>query len=94
MHDQPKLDESKWTEERKLKAANNTGWSYFEGLVKTMHRALGEEKTCAILCELMKENAHKYVSEGMKKFNIQGNDAWALASYFKLATGDIIGYKT
>jgi hypothetical protein len=91
--EQPKLDENKWTEMRKIKAANSTGWSYFESLVKTMHKTLGEEKCCSILSELMKENAQKYVAAGMKKFNIEGNDAWALASYFKLATGDVIGYK-
>ncbi len=94
MCEQPRLDENKWTELRKAKAANNTGWRYFEGLVKIMHRELGEEKSCAILAEFMKENARKYVAEGMKKFKIEGNDPWALASYFKLATGDIIGYKT
>ena len=30
----------------------------------------------------------------MKSFGIEGNNAWSLASYFKLATGDVIGYKT
>ena len=92
MQEQPKLNEEKWTEIRKLKASNKTGWSYFENLVKTMHKTLGEEKSCAILSEFMADNARKFVVEGMEKFGIRGNDPWALASYFKLATGDIIGY--
>lgn len=41
----------------------------------------------------MSDNAKRYVEQGMKGFGIKGNDAWALASYFKLSTGDIIRYK-
>jgi hypothetical protein len=41
----------------------------------------------------MAENARKFVTAGMKGFGIAGNDPWSLASYFKLATGDIIGYR-
>ncbi len=93
MQEQPKLNEEKWTEVRKLKASNNTGWGYFGNLVKTMHKSLGEEKTCEILSTFMAENARKYILDGMKKFNIQGTDPWSLASYFKLATGDVLGYK-
>lgn len=89
----PKLTEKDWPEIRKIKASNNTGWRYFENLVKAMHKNLGEEKTCEILSYFMKENAKKFVKPAMKAFGITGNDAWSLASYFKLATGDIIGYK-
>ena len=93
MLEQPQLPAGKWPEMRLLKAAKNTGWSYFENLVKTLHKELGEEKTCDILEKFMAENARKYVVPSMKAFGIEGNDAWALASYFKLATGDVIGYK-
>jgi len=88
----PKLLEGKWPELRRAKASANTGWAYFGDLVKTMHSVLGEEKTAEILSVFMAGNAKKYVKAGMEGFDIQGNDAWALASYFKLATGDVIGY--
>lgn len=93
MAEQPKLAKEKWPEIRKIKASKNTGWEYFANLVKTMHKELGEEKTGQILASFMSENARRYVKPGMKGFGIEGNDAWALASYFKLATGDVIGYK-
>ena len=48
----PKLTEKDWPEIRKIKASNNTGWRYFENLVKAMHKNLGEEKTCEILSEI------------------------------------------
>jgi len=89
----PELPEDKWPEMRRLKASNKTGWSYFENLVKTLHSELGEDKAVEILETFMRNNAKKYVVASMKAFGIQGNDAWALASYFKLATGDVIGYK-
>lgn len=89
----PQLSEKEWPEVRRINAANKTGWGYFGGLVKTLHRELGEEKTSQILSIFMAENAQKYVKAGMKGFGIKGNDAWSLASYFKLATGDIIGYR-
>ena len=41
----------------------------------------------------MRGNAKRFVVPAMKSFGLEGNDAWSLASYFKLATGDIIGYK-
>ena len=90
----PQLSEKEWPELRRKKAANKTGWSYFGALVKTLHRELGEEKTRQILSIFMVENAKKYVKPGMKVFGIEGTDPWSLASYFKLATGDIIGYRT
>ncbi|MBM3119903.1 MAG: hypothetical protein FJ006_10255 [Chloroflexi bacterium] len=93
MVEQPKLAEDKWPEIRKIKASKNTGWEYFGYLVKVIFRELGEEKTCQILTSFMTDNANRYVKQGMKGFGIEGNDAWALASYFKLSTGDIIGYK-
>jgi len=37
MLEQPQLPAEKWPEIRRLKAAKNTGWSYFETLVKTIH---------------------------------------------------------
>jgi hypothetical protein len=89
----PQLSEREWPEERRIKAANKTGWRYFGALVKTLHRELGEEKTRQILSVFMAENAQKYVKAGMKGFGIEGNNPWSLASYFKLATGDIIGYR-
>jgi hypothetical protein len=89
----PQLSEKEWPELRRLKAASKTGWSYFGTLVKTLHRELGEEKTCQILSIFMAENARKYVKPGMKGFGIAANDPWSLASYFKMATGDIIGYR-
>ena len=89
----PELPEDKWPELRKAKASNKTGWSYFENLVKTMHSELGEEKTAGILEVFMRNNAKRFLIPAMKSFGLEGNDAWSLASYFKLATGDIIGYK-
>ena len=89
----PQLSEKEWPELRRIKAANKTGWSYFGALVKTLNRELGEEKTRQILSIFMAENAQKYVKAGMQGFGIEGNDPWSLASYFKLATGDIIGYR-
>lgn len=89
----PRLDENTWPEIRRIKAAGNTGWRYFENLVKTMDKFLGEEKTCEILAAFMAENARRFVLPGMKAFGLEGKDPWSLASYFKLATGDIIGYK-
>lgn len=83
----------KWPEIRKAKAAAKTGWSYFEGLTKEMQRQLGDAKTCEILAGLMRNNARKYIKAGMKGFGIEGTDPWSIANYFKLTTGDIIGYK-
>jgi hypothetical protein len=93
MAEAPELPEKEWPEVRKAKASANTGWGYFGDLVKVMHKALGEEKTIEILTTFMAENARKYIKSGMAGFGIKGNDPWALASYLKLATGDIIGYK-
>ena len=90
--EQPQLPEG-WSELRKAKASANTAWAYYRDLVKLLHKEIGEEKTAAILGKLMTENARKYVKPSMEMFGIKGNDVWALASYFKLATGDIIGYK-
>ena len=92
MVEMPKLPREKWPELRRAKGSANTGWAYFRNLVKTMHSALGEEKTAEILSLFMAENAKEFVKAGMEGFEIEGNDAWALASYFKLATGDVIGY--
>lgn len=89
----PELILDEWPEIRKIKASNRTGWSYFENLVKTLYEELGEEKTAEILEIFMRNNARKFVISGMKSFGLEGRDAWTLASYFKLATGDIIGYK-
>ena len=94
MTQMPELGEEKWPEIRKIKASRNTGWEYFGNLVKLVLREVGEEKTCQILASFMAENAERYVKSGMEGFGIEGNDAWALANYFKLSTGDIIGYKT
>ena len=58
-----------------------------------MHGKLGEIKTGEVLEAFMRGNARRFVVHGMKSFGIEGKDAWSLASYFKLATGDIIGYK-
>ena len=90
--EQPQLS-ADWNELRKAKASARSGWAYFNGLVKQMHQELGEKKTADILGKFMTENARKFVKPTMAKFGITGNDAWSLASYFKLATGDIIGYK-
>ena len=81
----PELPEDKWPEIRRVRASNKTGWSYFEHLIKTMHTELGEEKTANILKTFMRNNAKKYVVPAMKAFGLVGNDAWSLASYFKLA---------
>ena len=90
--EQPQLPDE-WPELRKAKASAKTGWAYYRDLVKLLHREIGEERTAGILCKLMKANARKYFGPSMEKFGIKGSDAWALASYFKLATGDVIGYK-
>jgi len=78
---------------RKAKASAKTGWTYYRELVKLLHEEVGEEKTAGIICKLMKGMAHRYFDASMQKFGIEGNDAWSLASYFKLATGDVVGYK-
>ena len=89
----PELPEETWPELRKVKASNKTGWSYFEHLVKTMHKELGEERTAEVLRVFMRDNARRFLVPAMKGFGLDGNDAWSIASYFKLATGDIIGYR-
>lgn len=89
----PELPEETWPALRRAKASSKTGWSYFEHLVKTMHKELGEERTAEILEVFMKDNARRFLVPAMKGFGLDGNDAWSIASYFKLATGDIIGYK-
>ena len=83
----------KWPDIRRAKASAKTGWGYFEGLVKEMHIQLGEAKTAEILASLMRKNAQKYIKAGMKGFGIEGNSPWSIANYFKLATGNVIGYK-
>lgn len=88
----PELSEDHWPTVRKLKAANKTAWSYFASLIKILHRSLGEMETCKILEELMTENARKYFLPGLKAFGIEGCDPYSLATYFKLTTGEIIGY--
>lgn len=93
MDNYPELPKETWPELRKVKASNKTGWSYFEHLVKTMHAELGEERTAEILEKFMENNARKFLLPAMRSFGLEGTDAWSLASYFKLATGDIIGYK-
>ena len=90
---QPELPAEQWPEIRKVKGSRNTGWAYFGDLVKTVYQEVGEEKTCQILEKFMAENAKKYIVGGMKLFGIEGNDPLAVATYFKLATGDVIGYK-
>jgi len=82
-----------WSELGRAKASAGTAWAYFRDLVKLLHKELGEERTAGILRQLMTANAGKYVKPSMKKLGLEGTDAWSLASYFKLATGDIIGYK-
>ena len=89
----PELPKETWPELRRVKASNKTGWSYFEHLVKTMHKELGEERTAEILEVFMRDNARRFLVPAMKSFGLDGNDAWSIASYFKLATGDVIGYK-
>ena len=90
---QPTLKAEEWPELRRAKASANSGWTYFANLVKTLHRELGEERTCQVLKALMADNARRFVLPGMKGFGLQGRDPWALASYFKLATGEVLGYK-
>ena len=90
--EQPQLP-GEWPEIRRIKGANKTGWTYFANLVKLLLQELGEEKTCELMDKLMVQNAQKFFLPGLKQFGIQGTDPWAIASYFKLATGDIIGYK-
>ena len=90
--EQPQLPDG-WPEIRKAKASANTAWAYYSDLVKLLLQEIGEKKTAAILTKLMEANARKYVRRSMEMFGIKGKDLWALASYFKLATGDVIGYK-
>jgi len=89
---QPQLP-GEWTELRRAKASARSGWAYYSDLVKIMLQELGERKTVDMLAKLMTNNARKYVKPTMEKFGIKGSDPWAIASYFKLATGDVIGYK-
>jgi len=88
----PSLSEDQWPPMRKAKAANKTAWSYFAALIKILYRKLGERETCKFLEELMTENARKYFLPGLEAFGIEGRDPYSLASYFKLTTGEIIGY--
>ncbi len=89
---QPQLPEG-WTDLRKAKASASTGWTYYTELVKVLYEELDKEKASDICGKLARRLAKKFIQPGMKKFGIEGNDPWALASYFKLATGDILGYK-
>lgn len=91
--EQPKLSERDWPEIRKAKASGKSGWFYFTSLVKLLIQEIGEDKTGDILRKHMRLLAQKFVVPSMKSFGIQGNGPWELASYFKLATGDILGYK-
>ncbi len=91
-HSIPILPENQWPPLRRLKAANKTAWGYFAALVRLLQHELGEEKTCKLLEGLMRENARKYFLPGLKAFGIEGKDPLSIASYFKLTTGDIIGY--
>ena len=88
----PVLPEDQWPPLRKAKAANKTAWGYFASLVKVLNKRLGEKETCDILEALMTENARKYFLPGLKAFGIEGRDPYAIASYYKLTTGEIIGY--
>ena len=90
--EQPQLPDG-WPELRKAKASAKTGWAYYSDLIKLLHKEIGEEKTAEIMQKLMVQNAKKYLKPTMEKFGIKGNDPWSIASYFKLATGDVIGYK-
>ena len=90
--EQPQLP-GEWPELRRIKAAGKTGWGYFSNLVKLLVAELGEEKMCELMSRFMGQNAQKFVKPGLKQFGITGTDPWSIASYFKLATGDIIGYK-
>ena len=90
--EQPQLPDG-WSDIKRAKASARTGWAYFGDLVKLLHKELGEEKTVAILTNLMEANVKKYVKRSMEVFGVEGNDPWSIATYFKLATGDIIGYK-
>jgi hypothetical protein len=86
------LPEDQWPPLRRAKAASKTAWGYFSALVKILLEQLGEEETCRILEELMTRNARLYFQAGLKTFGIEGKDPCSLASYFKLTTGEIIGY--
>ena len=90
---QPELPEEKWPELRRAKGRSNTYLAYFTDLIKLLYKELDEEKANDIVDKFMAANAEKYAQPGMKMFSIEGNDPWAVASYFKLATGDILGYK-
>jgi hypothetical protein len=88
----PVLLDDQWPQIRKAKAAGKTAWGYFGSLVKILHKRLGEAATAQLLEQLMVENARKYFLAGLKSFGIEGKDPYSLASYFKLTTGEIIGY--
>lgn len=92
MREQPQLPEG-WPELRKAKASAKTGWAYYSDLIKLLHRELGEKKTAGIMQKLMVQNARKYLKPTREKLGITGTDPWSIASYFKLATGDVIGYR-
>jgi hypothetical protein len=88
----PVLNEDQWPQIRKAKAGAKTAWGYFGSLVKILHEKLGERETAKVLEELMIQNARKYFVPGLKSFGIDDIDPYSLASYFKLTTGEIIGY--
>ena len=90
---QPKLPKADWAETRIIKAGMNTGWAYYTDLTRLLYAELGEEETVSILTKYFEILAKRYFKPTMKKFGIPGRDPWSLASYFKLATGDAIGYR-
>ena len=90
--EQPQLPDG-WPELRKARASAKSGWAYYSDLIKLLRQEIGEKKTAEIMTKLMVQNAHKYLMPTREKFGITGTDPWSLASYFKLATGDVIGYK-
>ena len=61
MREQPRLPEGEWPEKRLLKASNKTGWSYFENLVKTLHKELGLSGFPATL-DAFERDKHKMTS--------------------------------
>ena len=90
----PDLPEDQWPEIRLAKANARIGWLYFAELVKSMQSELGVDKAAEVIEKWAAKIGEKFVVPAMKGFGIEGKDAWSVASYFKIAVGNICGYKT
>jgi hypothetical protein len=86
-----KLSEEEWPIERKWKATGRTRCWYMAELEKAVYNRFGEEGL-KVIKQVWRRGAENFFLRGLKSFNIEGNDAKAFVSYFKIAQ-EIMGYR-